>query len=212
MSEPSMKSRTVRDAIVLVAALMQITGTAYIVWMGVSSASNGETKKATWAFIVVALYVLSMVLFFAVWRNSLHQGPSDLVKEIEFLKASNLQQRQDWDKDKSTLLQKLEALENPIPQVAMSAYAPGSRESNIEEQWRSLNASEKEAVRFVLFNGKATQLQLINHMQKEGFADGLSVMRRVQAKSTFVTGNINELDPEFTVNPEVKADLMRLSR
>jgi hypothetical protein len=94
----------------------------------------------------------------------------------------------------------------------MSAYAPGSREANIEEQWRSLNASEKEAVPFVLFNGKATQLQLINHMQKEGFADGLSVMRRVQAKSTFVTGNINELDPEFSINSEVKADLMRLSR
>jgi hypothetical protein len=212
MSESSMKYRTVWDRIVLAAALMQITGTAYMVWMGASSASNGETKRATWAFVVVVLYVVSMVIFLMVWRKSLHQGPSDLAQEIESMKASNLQQRQDWEKDRSTLLKKLEALENPIPQVAMSAYAPGSREAHIEEQWRALNASEKEAVRFVLFNGKATQLQLINHMQREGFADGLSVMRRVQAKSTFVMGNISELDPEFSINPDVKADLMRLSR
>jgi ABC-type nickel/cobalt efflux system permease component RcnA len=212
MSEASMKSRTAWDRIVLAAALMQITGTAYIVWMGVSSASNGETKRATWAFIVVVLYALSMVMFLMVWRKSSHQESSDLAKEVEALKTSNLQHQQEWAKDRATLLKKIEALENPIPHVAMSAYSPGSREAHIEEQWRSLNASEKEAVRFVLFNGTATQLQLINHMQKEGFTDGLSVMRRVQAKSTFVTGNINELDPEFSINSEVKADLMRLSR
>jgi hypothetical protein len=201
-----------QDKIYFVAAVMQITGTAYMIWMGVSSASSGETKKATWAFIGAFVYVISVAMSFWAWRNARQQGSSALATDIEALKSSNLQQQQEWAKDRAALLKKLDALENPIPHVAMSAYAPGSREAHIEEQWRSLNASEKEVVRFVLFNGKATQLQLINHMQKEGFADGLSVMRRVQAKCTFVMGNINELDPEFTVNPEVKADLMRLSR
>jgi ABC-type nickel/cobalt efflux system permease component RcnA len=212
MSESPIKSRTAWDRIVLAAALMQITGTAYIVWMGVSSASNGETKRATWEFMVVALYVLSMAIFFALWRKSLHQGPSDLAKEVEALRASNLQHQQEWAKDRAALLKKIEALENPIPHVAMSAYSPGSREAHIEEQWRSLNAGEKEAVRFVLFNGTVTLLQVINHMLKEGFADGVKIMKAVKTNTSFVLGNIGDLHPEFTINPEVKADLMRLSR
>jgi threonine/homoserine/homoserine lactone efflux protein len=37
-----------QDKVSFAAAVMQITGTAYMIWMGVSSASSGETKKATW--------------------------------------------------------------------------------------------------------------------------------------------------------------------
>lgn len=201
-----------QDKVYFVAAVMQITGTAYMLWMGVSSASSGEAKRATWEFVLALVYVISVALSFLAWRNARQQASSTLATEIEALKASNLQQQQEWAKDRAELLKKLNALQNPIPHAAISAYASGSREANIEEQWRSLNNGEKELVRFVLFNGTATLLQIINYMLKEGLADGVGIMKRVQASTSFVLGNIGDLHPEFTINPELKPDLMRLSR
>lgn len=67
-------------------------------------------------------------------------------------------------------------------------------------------------MKFVLFNGSVSLVQVINYMLKEGFADGVGLMKKVQASTSFMLGNIGDLHPEFTINPELKADLMRLSR
>jgi hypothetical protein len=192
-----------------VAAVMQITGTLYLLWLGVSSASNGETKKATWTFIICFLYVVST---YWVWHKARSTNADQLAKQIDELRVSNQKQQQAWEKDRHELLEKINSLENPIPHAAVSAYSPGSREARVEQQWHSLTAGEKEAVRFILFNGTATILQLVNHLHKEGFAESVSVVNTVQAKSAFVLGNFNEPDAAFTINPEFRPDLLRLSR
>jgi hypothetical protein len=202
------RSKGTVTAIFLIAAFAQITSTFHQIWMGVSSASNGETRRATWSFIFAFGYAGSLGLLFWAWSKRPYQNSKELAGQVAVLQN----QQQDWVQDRETLLSKIQALEHPIPQAAFSAYAPGTREAHIEEQWRTLNNGEKELVRFVLFNGTVALLQIINYMLKEGFADGVSAMKKVQSRTSFIVGNIGDLHPEFTINPELKADLMRLSR
>ncbi len=68
---------------------MQVVGTAYLLWIGISNTSSGTTQRATWAFLAAAALVTSLVLGW-VADNRRGKERKTLLARIEKLESKTV--------------------------------------------------------------------------------------------------------------------------
>jgi hypothetical protein len=101
----------------------------------------------------------------------------------------------------------------PATLVPQPMPAPDPRQERIQAQWAELTEAEKSLVRFVLFNHTVTVPQIITHMGREGYAQPMNVLKKVQMQTTFIVGRLGDPKQEvFSINSEFRDQLLAISR
>jgi hypothetical protein len=123
----------VKPSLTRVAALAQIIGTCYMLWMGYSNVSSQQTGKATLDFLVAGLLITAGVVCYAqVYRRSAMPRPQNTTAATDLALTT-------------------------LPDTVVRANDPKLEVRFVDDRWSS--ASEKDYVHFELINRGQSEAQ-----------------------------------------------------